>query len=131
MVIMPLDPCLSCEPCRRGDIQLCLEGVIRGYGLGANPGGFAQYMTVKPSMLFPMPEGLDMKTAALNEPWSVAVRGVNMTGGGLGRHAVVMGAGPIGLLCVYALKLSGAGSIWVSERMTAAWCCLSSSSVCS
>ncbi len=115
VVVMPLDPCFACEPCKRGDIQLCSEGIVRGYGLGINNGGFAQYMLAKPSMLFRIPDGLDMKVAALNEPWAVAVRGVNRSNFKIGEVALVMGAGPIGLLCIYALKIAGAGRIFVSE----------------
>jgi (R,R)-butanediol dehydrogenase/meso-butanediol dehydrogenase/diacetyl reductase len=115
VIVLPMDPCFACEPCRRGDIQVCVEGIVRGYGLGGNPGGFAQYMLVRPSMLYQVPDGMDMKLAALNEPWAVAVRGVNLSNLRVGDHAVVMGMGPIGLLSVYALKIAGAVKIYVSE----------------
>lgn len=115
VVVMPLDPCLKCEPCRHGNIQQCSSGLIRGYGLGLNPGAFAQYMLVKPSMLFKLPEDMDLKLAALNEPWSVALHGVNSVNFKAGHQAVVMGAGPIGLLCLLALKASGASRVFVSE----------------
>jgi (R,R)-butanediol dehydrogenase/meso-butanediol dehydrogenase/diacetyl reductase len=58
---------------------------------------------------------MDMKLAALNEPWAVAVRGVNLASVLVGHRAVVMGAGPIGLLCMYALKIAGAVGIYVTE----------------
>jgi threonine dehydrogenase-like Zn-dependent dehydrogenase len=77
VVVMPIDPCFSCEPCGRGDTQICEELLSRYYGLGINPGGFGQYMLVRPSMLFRVPDGMDMKLAALTEPWAVAVRGVS------------------------------------------------------
>ncbi len=115
VVAMPFDPCFSCEPCRRGDIQVCHEMVPRGYGLGINPGGFAGYMRVKPPMLFRIPEGLGLREAALNEPWAVAVHGVNFSGFRIGGRALVMGAGPIGLMTVYALRVAGASEIYVTE----------------
>ncbi len=114
-VVIPYNPCLSCEPCRNGHVQLCNDAGKRSYGLGANPGGFGQYMLVKSSMLFRVPEGLDMKTAALTEPWAVAVHGVNMLDSKIGSVGLIMGAGPIGLLCIYALKMAGAAGIYVSE----------------
>lgn len=115
VTVLPIDPCFTCSACGRGDIQQCREGVVRGYGLGINPGGFAQYMRVRPSMLFRLPQGLDLKTAALNEPWSVALHGVNQAGVSLGAPAAVMGAGPIGLFSLMALNAAGAGRIFVSE----------------
>lgn len=115
VVVLPLDPCFSCEPCRHGAVSLCQEGVLRAYGLGNLPGGFAQYMAARPSMLFRLPDNLDLMTAALNEPWAVAVHGVNLSGFRIGAHAAVMGAGPIGLLTVSALRGAGAAGIYVSE----------------
>lgn len=115
VVVLPMDPCFSCEPCWHGDIALCQAGISRAYGLGNLPGGFSQYMLVRPSMLFRIPEGMDLRTAALNEPWAVAVHGVNLAGFQVGGHAVVMGAGPIGLLCVSALRAAGAVGVYLSE----------------
>jgi (R,R)-butanediol dehydrogenase/meso-butanediol dehydrogenase/diacetyl reductase len=66
-------------------------------------------------MLYPVPQGMDMRLAALNEPWAVAVRGANLSSVRVGDHAVVMGAGPIGLLSVFALRIAGAVRIYVSE----------------
>ncbi len=115
VAVLPLDPCFSCDPCRRGSVMICREAYSRAYGLGAIAGGFSQFMSVRPSMLFRIPEGLDLKTAALNEPWSVAVHGVNLSEFPAGGLAVVMGAGPIGLLCVAALRAAGAEAVCVSE----------------
>jgi len=115
VVVLPMDPCFACEPCRRGDVQICKGGVDRSYGLGTNPGGFSAYMRVRPSMLFRVPPGLGLREAALNEPWSVAVHGVNLSGFRMGASAAIMGAGPIGLLTLSALKAGGAVGIQVSE----------------
>ena len=115
VVVMPLDPCLACGPCRQGNTQLCAEGTKRNYGLGLLPGAFAEFMLTKPSMLFPLPQGLDLKTAAINEPWAVAVHAVKMLALGPDSLLLVMGAGPIGLLVIYALKQAGVRRIYVSE----------------
>jgi (R,R)-butanediol dehydrogenase/meso-butanediol dehydrogenase/diacetyl reductase len=115
VVVHPMNPCFSCEPCKSGHTQLCGDAVNRGYGLGTNPGGFAQFMLTKASMLFSPPEGMDMKTAALNEPWAVAVHALNMMDTNPDSVVLVMGAGPIGLMCIYALKMTGVTEIYASE----------------
>jgi len=115
VVVLPIDPCRSCEPCRQGDTNLCQDSIVRTHGMGINPGGFSQYMRVRPSALFRMPEGTDMRTAALTEPLAVALRAVNLSSIPAGASAVVMGAGPVGLLTVYALKAAGAGQVCVTE----------------
>ncbi len=115
VVVFPMDPCGSCAPCRDGEVQHCREGIGRRYGVGLLPGGFAQYILAKPSMLFKIPASLDIKLAALTEPLSVSVRGVNNSGIKKGAHVLIMGAGPIGLFCIPALKKKGAGKIFISE----------------
>jgi len=114
-VVLPFDYCSSCEMCRIGNNQLCVETISRSYGLGNTPGGFSQFMLVKSSMLYRVPEGLDLKSAALNEPWSVAWHGVNLLNFQPPAPVLVMGAGPIGLMSIYGLKSRGAENIFVSE----------------
>lgn len=115
VVVLPIDPCLSCDACRQGDTNLCEDSLARTHGMGINPGGFCQYLRVRPSALFRVPDGADLKAAALTEPFAVALRAVGLSGIPAGAPAVVMGAGPIGLLTVYALKAAGAGQICVTE----------------
>lgn len=113
--VMPLAPCFECQSCRDGNTHLCLDGMKRSYGLGMNPGAFAEFMKVKPSMLFRLPDGFDLKTAAINEPCAVAVRGVTSAAPDMSTIAVVMGAGPIGLLAIKALRATGTLRIYASE----------------
>ncbi len=115
VAVLPFDPCFTCDPCRRWDTQVCHEMLPRGYGLGMNPGGFAEFMCVKPSMLFRIPDGVGLREAALNEPLAVAVHGVNLAGFRVGGRALIMGAGPIGLMTLSALRAAGASEIYVSE----------------
>ena len=115
VAVMPLDPCFDCGPCQEGNTQLCQGGLSRSYGLGGKPGGFSQFMLVKRSMLFRLPMELDLKTAAINEPWAVAVHGINALDLRPDSLVLVMGAGPIGLLSIYALKSKGIKNIYVSE----------------
>lgn len=115
IAVFPLDPCMKCPPCKRGEVQHCTENIARRYGIGLLPGGFAEYMIAKPSMLFKIPESLDMKTAALTEPFAVSYRGVNLSGIKEGAPCLIMGAGPIGLFCIPALKSKNAGKIFVAE----------------
>ena len=42
------------------------------------------------------------------EPLSVAIHACNRAGVKLGSHVLIMGAGPIGLMCLLAAKAAGA-----------------------
>ncbi len=65
--------------------------------------------------LHPIPDELPLERAALAEPLSVAMHAVNRSGAKPGDRVVVMGAGPIGLGIVFALRRRGVGEIAVVD----------------
>ena len=60
------------------------------------------------SIAVPLPADLDLRTAALVEPVSVAVHDVRRSGLQVGDRAVVLGGGPIGLLIACVARNAGA-----------------------
>jgi len=89
-------------------------------------GGYGEYIYVLPgSNLFKIPENMSLKKAILIEPMATAMRAVERAyspgepfmghGYGMGRNAMVLGAGPIGLMAVAALRYSGADTIIVQD----------------
>lgn len=74
-------------------------------------GAFSRYATLPARMLRPLPAGLELRTAALVEPASVAWHAVSRAGGVAGKTALVIGCGPIGALAVAVLKRAGARRI--------------------
>jgi L-idonate 5-dehydrogenase len=74
-------------------------------------GAFVQYATLPARMLRRLPESLDLRTAALIEPASVAWHAVSRAGDLIGKTALVIGAGPIGALAVAVLKTLRASEI--------------------
>jgi len=96
-----LVPCGKCRRCLRGDTHLCADRQIFGMH---RPGAFAEYVVVPRDVLIPWPEELPARAACLAEPLANGVHVVNLT-----RHinvqtALVIGAGPIGLMCQQALQ---------------------------
>ncbi|TLM81101.1 L-idonate 5-dehydrogenase [Pseudarthrobacter sp. NamE2] len=74
-------------------------------------GAFSRYINLPVRMLRALPAGLDLRTAALIEPASVAWHAVSRAGDVAGKTALVIGCGPIGALTVAVLKRAGAGRI--------------------
>ncbi|ALV41380.1 L-idonate 5-dehydrogenase [Pseudarthrobacter sulfonivorans] len=74
-------------------------------------GAFSRYSNLPTRMLRVLPDGLDLKTAALIEPASVAWHAVARAGDVAGKTALVIGSGPIGALVVAVLKRAGAARI--------------------
>jgi len=85
-----------------------------GFGYGVN-GAMTQYVCVPERCLHSVPEGLDFITASLTEPCCVAYNAVcNYANIKPGDHVLVLGPGPIGLLCTIMAKLCGAGHLIVA-----------------
>jgi 2-desacetyl-2-hydroxyethyl bacteriochlorophyllide A dehydrogenase len=71
------------------------------------PGGYAERMLLSAGLLLEVPNGLDARRAALTEPMAVGVHAVNRADIAPGTAALVIGAGPVGLAVIAALKLKG------------------------
>jgi L-idonate 5-dehydrogenase len=74
-------------------------------------GAFRRYVKLPVRMLRALPENIDLRTAALIEPASVAWHAVARAGNVTGKTALVIGCGPIGALTVAVLKRAGAARI--------------------
>lgn len=76
---------------------------------------YAEYILMEDWQLLAIPEGVPDEAAALTEPCAVAVHAVRNSSLEVGGSAGIIGAGPIGLLCLQAARAAGATSIFVSE----------------
>ncbi|HVY11742.1 MAG TPA: alcohol dehydrogenase catalytic domain-containing protein [Mycobacteriales bacterium] len=115
--------CGSCEWCRAGRPALCRSDPIRNGALdhaaGAGTmGAFAEFHLAPADTLRPVPDGLDLRTAALSEPLAVALHGItaaNLPEELAGLRLLVSGGGPLGQLVTAALRAAGADDVTVSE----------------
>ncbi|MFD2397833.1 alcohol dehydrogenase catalytic domain-containing protein [Prauserella oleivorans] len=81
-------------------------------------GAAAEYVLVEKHMLRALPDGLSLRDAALAEPLGVALHALTIAGdgcGNLGDRALVLGAGPVGLLVVAALVARGVEHVAVGD----------------
>ncbi|MER7013318.1 L-idonate 5-dehydrogenase [Saccharopolyspora sp. NPDC000359] len=83
-------------------------------------GAAAEYVLVEKPMLRELPEGLSLRDGALAEPLGVALHALTVAGGDLGDRALVLGAGPVGLLVVAALAARGVEHVVVGDIQEAA-----------
>lgn len=109
----PSPTCGTCRSCAQGRPSLCEARATPGTGVG--DGAFADFVCVDQRALIAVPVGLELRTAALAEPLAVALHAVTISGVGPGQRALVVGAGPIGVLAVVALRARGVSDIVVSE----------------
>ncbi len=78
-------------------------------------GAFAERMQLTAGMCLPVPNGLDPRIAAMTEPVAVAVHAVAKSRIAQGEGALVLGAGPIGLALIAALRAVGIEQIVASD----------------
>jgi L-iditol 2-dehydrogenase len=69
--------------------------------------------------VLPLSPELSLEEGTLFEPLAIAMHSMQFAAIRLGDSAAVWGAGPIGLLTIATLRLSGAGRIWAVEPVAA------------
>jgi L-iditol 2-dehydrogenase len=103
--------CGECLLCRTGRYNLCPQRKGFGYGID---GAMASYVKVPARCLHRIPDTLPFGLACLAEPHAVAYNAMcvnsNIRPGDL---VVVLGPGPIGLLCARMAALAGADPLIV------------------
>jgi threonine dehydrogenase-like Zn-dependent dehydrogenase len=110
-----LIPCGRCVRCTRGDTHLCKDRQIFGMHRG---GAFAEFVNVPTRVLIPWPESLSAQAASLAEPLGNGVHVVNLTKHLPVQSALIIGAGPIGLMCQQALQAMRGVSTMVCDLST-------------
>ena len=104
--------CGQCPTCRRGDASHCETAFASAIGMGplaAPHGGFASAIAFEAARLYRIDAAMSEEDAAMLEPVTVALHAVRRTDIRLGDTAVIIGAGPIGLLVLQAARAAGAG----------------------
>mgnify|MGYP000103169863 CR=1 FL=1 len=117
--IHPGLPCGVCPACRRGQENLCQNGIFYG-SASIFPhlvGFFRDFIVVAARQVIPVPDHspVSLGELAVSEPLSVALHAVQRAGPVIGRRVLVTGAGPIGLLVAASLRAGGALEVAVSD----------------
>jgi L-iditol 2-dehydrogenase len=114
--VVPLNsaPCDACFFCRSGQQNLCEDLLF-------NNGAYAEYIRIPARIVakntLRIPEGMSFAHAALTEPLACVMRGMEESNVRPGQTAIVLGAGPIGLLFIHAASLLGVHVLAVVKRL--------------
>ncbi len=112
VVVNDAVPCGECRPCRDGRLDACESLYMIGV---THDGAMAEYCVAPVRGLHRLPDGVGLRRGALVEPLSVALHGVHRSRLKPGDRALVMGAGPIGLLTLQCALVAGARMVAVTE----------------
>ena len=103
--------CGHCDYCLAGQLGRCAN--TEGMGVH-RPGFFAEYVSADHRQVFSV-DGLEPDTAVFAEPTACAMHGLETLGQRPGGSALVIGAGPTGLLLSQLIGRGGATSITVAD----------------
>lgn len=108
VTVDPNYSCGECYYCKEGKGSFCenSRGVVKG---------MAEYVVAPVKNVYHLPEGIDMKDAALCEPLACCLHGTDLLGTVHGENVALIGFGSIGVIMLQLLRLAGAGRILVIE----------------
>jgi L-iditol 2-dehydrogenase len=118
VTINPLVACQTCRDCEAGKQNLCPNRQI--ISMPPREGAFAEYVCMPERNLVMVPEGVELRKAALAEPiacgWHAARLARGVLGGSFdGMSCAVIGGGAIGVGAALSLRAQGAKEITVIE----------------
>jgi threonine dehydrogenase-like Zn-dependent dehydrogenase len=108
-------PHAHCRPCREGRQDFCTTGDFEERGIKGRHGFMTELVVDEARYMNPVPADL-REVAVLVEPLTIAEKGLAQAreiqrrlpwGSAAGHRAVVLGAGPVGLLGAMTLRLAG------------------------
>jgi threonine dehydrogenase-like Zn-dependent dehydrogenase len=111
VAVNPLSGCGHCALCEAGLGNVCPDRKLVGVHVAS---AFADYVRVRAADARVLPDGVSARVGALMEPLANGVHAVRLAGEGI-EHAVVLGAGTIGLVTLQAALLSGIPRVEVVE----------------
>lgn len=112
VVVNPNDYCGKCHYCRSNKPNLCED--LKAMGVGID-GAFARYVKTSEKVCYRISDSVPLEAAVLAEPLACVINGTGKVKAQPGESAVIMGAGPIGLLFLMMFKASGVSEIIVYE----------------
>lgn len=110
--VVPLIPCWKCEWCQKGRFSLCDHYDYLG---SRRNGGCAKYVDAPVENLLFLPDNVSTDQAALLEPASVVLHGMD---GQIkaGDDVLVLGAGNLGLFAVQLARILGATRVYIIDN---------------
>ncbi|KAJ8718680.1 hypothetical protein PYW08_002917 [Mythimna loreyi] len=111
--IEPTQPCRRCEYCKLGRYNLC--AAPRYCSTTGASGNLCHYYKHVADFCHKMPDNLSMEEGAAVQPLAIAMHACNRAGIRLGQRVLILGAGPIGILCAMTARAMGASAILMTD----------------
>lgn len=107
--------CGKCDSCISGDFSSCTD--IKSVGtVNCWDGCFAEYMLMPARHVYKLPDNISLEAAALIEPATIALCGLQHSDLDQSSSILIVGTGPIGLAAVALAKNMGISKVLLSGR---------------
>ncbi|XP_074647632.1 sorbitol dehydrogenase-like [Tubulanus polymorphus] len=113
VAIEPATPCRLCFYCKSGRYNMCLD--VKGLATPPTDGSLCRYFVHAADLCHKIPDKLTFEDGALAEPLSCGIHACRRAGVSLGDKVLVLGAGPIGIICMLVAKSMGASEILITD----------------
>ena len=108
----PNDMCGECYFCKNGMQHFCKNNI----GIGTTvDGGFAEYVIMREKQVYKVSDDLSFIEAAMTEPISCCLHGIDLCNIKAGDTVLVIVGGPIGMIMMQLAKNAGASKVIMSE----------------
>jgi L-iditol 2-dehydrogenase len=115
VAVDPLIACGQCDQCTSGRLNTCRQQRFLGCP-GQLEGCMSEYVVMPSACCFPVPAALSLGSAVMVEPFAIALHATRLAGVLADLDVGILGAGPIGLCVLAAVKLARARSVLVTDR---------------
>ena len=109
VVMEPGIPCRKCWYCKNGRYNKCPDIVFMA--TPPDHGSMVEFMAWPADFLFKMPDNMSFQEGALVEPFAVGLFATRRSSLYPSASVAILGAGPIGLSALQAVKAMGAGQV--------------------
>lgn len=114
VAVDPIIWCGECPACKRHHYPACEKLKLLGVDMD---GGFAEYISVPPHMLYKAPSGLPDEYVALTEIYSIGFHANNRAGTEDGDIVAIWGAGRVGQVILQAARTKTNGLIFIVDPL--------------
>jgi len=117
VALNPSINCGTCEYCTQGLEMHCTDMIFSGSAMRTPhvQGMYRDKITLPAAQCVPVTGDVSVAEAACSEPLAVCMHAHSLAGDLTGKRVLVMGAGPIGVLCTALAKAAGASEIVVAD----------------
>ncbi len=106
--------CGECYYCRTGHSNMCQNRFKKGVRI---LGGFGEYLAVRATQVYKIPDSVSFREAAFVEPVACCIRSLKKIGLSLADDVLILGAGPMGLMHLQVARAMGS-RVFVSDPNT-------------